>query len=166
MSKVYVFLCVCFCSGSSCIINQVSLECKVEVTKEYVFFDHCYNGLFINELETQDSNITLYPHNFKRISKCELWAIDSFTQRDKINLKLFFNKHNDHFMWKIFHCEDYDPMRCFSDGNNFELKDTINLFKPNRWYLFFFANPHFEVFVYCDSIGKVSFVKRDLNTNF
>ena len=159
MGKIYFILLLLFCGC------KFSLECKVEVTKDFVYFGHCYNGLEINELEVKNDSIILYPSNYKKVSKLELLSEDSTVSQNQ-SIKVYFGKPTKDFKWKRFYCADYDPLKCFSDYNNYSIKDTINFFKPKTWYLFNFFNPHFELFVYCDDSEKVTFLKRNLNANF
>jgi hypothetical protein len=159
MKPINVFWMLIFISGIGCLSNRISLECKVAVTLDYVFFDHCYNGLFIYELGVTDSIVDLYPSKYKKIFSYELGQTDSLRKGDTENLKIYFSRVQSGFQWKVYKYEDWGT-------GKYETKDTVQPFKPGKWYLFSFMNPHFEVFVHCDSSGNVSFVKKDLNANF
>lgn len=153
------FLCLVFISCNGCLFNRISLECKVDVTSEYVSFDHCYNGLFIYELNVADSIVGLYPKDYKKTFTYELRHTDSLSSRDTKDLKIYFSKKNEHFQWKLY------KYAAWGTGE-YEIKDAVEPFKPDKWYLFSFMNPHFEVFAYCKTSGEVNFVKKDLNANF
>ncbi|OJW37356.1 MAG: hypothetical protein BGO54_12150 [Sphingobacteriales bacterium 46-32] len=166
MRLMYIFFIFCFCSCNSSLFNRPDLECRVEVTRDYVSFDHCYNGLLINELEVKDVSINLYPKLYKKISGFQLLPIDSTSSPTSQGLKIYFNSLNNSFRWQEYDCADYASKDCYLSGGNYEVKDSVSFFQPNTWYLFDFFNPHFELFVHCDSSGNVSFVKKDLNANF
>ena len=142
-----------------------SIECEVDVTKEYVYFDHCYNGLTINRLSVSDTLVKRFPRNYRNESKVELILDDANYFKSKPP-KVFFNKRDSHIAWRIYMCDNYDDGMCFPDNNNYIVKDTIELFQPNTWYLFSFSNPHFRVFAFCDNDNRVRFVKEEFNTNF
>lgn len=159
MRATNFLVCLFFIGFNGCLFNRISLECKVDVTSDYVFFDHCYNGLFIYELDVADSVVSLYPKDFKKIFAYELRRTDSLSSRDTKDLKIYFSRKNEHFQWKLYKYAEWGT-------GGYELKDVIEPFKSGKWYLFSFMNPHFEVFAYCKTSGEVNFVKKDLNANF
>lgn len=162
-----MFLVACFscCVNNGCIFKRSSFECKIDITTGYVYFDQCYNGLLINELEIEDSTLTLYPQKYRKVSQYELLSNDSSIYKEN-KVKVFFNKKTRTFTWRVYQCTEYDFTYCYPEVNNYEIKDTIKLFKPRTWYLFSFYNPQFEVFVYCNDRDEVSFVKKKLSSNF
>lgn len=157
--RTTIFLYLIFISSNGCLFNRISLECKVDVTSDYVFFDYCYNGLFIYELDVSDSAVSLYPKDYKKIFAYELLHRDSLSWQGAKDLKIFFSKKNEHFQWKLYKYPEWGT-------GGYEIKDAIEPFKPDKWYLFSFMNPHFEGFVYCKTSGEVNFVKKVLNSNF
>jgi hypothetical protein len=159
MRTINVLFCLVFTSCSGCLFNRISLECKADVTNEYVFFDHCYNGLFIYELDVADSIVGLYPKDFDKLVSYELRQTDSLDWRDTKDLRIYFSKKNSHFKWKVYKYKDWGT-------GAYEMKDTVQPFKPGKWYLLSFMNPHFQLFAYSDSSLNLKAVKEKLNPNF
>lgn len=161
-----IFSLLCF-GSSGCLCGGLGLECKVKITQDYVFFDHCYNGLLINELQVKDTEpINLYPHNYTKRSGILMQSLDSAPMLSRKNRKVYFKDNKDNFRWEVYNCSDYDSMSCYFSGSNYTVTEAIELFRPGTWYLFNFFNPHFEVFVHCDRSGKLTFRKKHLNPNF
>lgn len=97
----------------------------------------------------------------------ELVEKDSLEQSKRRELKIYFNDTNKKFGWKYYpEIEGHLTDAYYSDMYYETRQKLDNLFKPNTWYLFDFFNPHFDVFVFCDSARQIKFVKRDLNPNF
>ena len=65
------------------------LEYNVKITRDYVFFETCYNGLSISELEIMDTVIELYPHNYKKINAYDLFRKDTAKPFNGNNLKIY-----------------------------------------------------------------------------
>lgn len=137
----------------------------MKVTKDYVFFDWCYNTLSFNEIKIKDSSENEYPRNFEKINAFELVRTDS-TNLSTDGLKLYFNKLNQGFAWK------YYPKVTGHLSNSYYTEDykivgTLDsVFKKNTWYLFDFRDPEFDLLVHCDKAGNLKNIKLTKNTNF
>jgi hypothetical protein len=164
MNKLKYFIFISIPIILACSLNRYNLACNVEITHEFVYFKHCYNGLAIYPLKLNKPLVTSYPTDFIRTGKIDLVENESFV-RDE-DLKVSFNKKNNFFQWQVFQCKNFDPLKCFPDSNNYIMKDTIQLFKSNTWYEFDFNNPAFIVYVFSDSSGVVTYTKKKFPTNF
>jgi hypothetical protein len=145
--------------------RNFSLKCQVNVTKDYVFFDWCYNTLSFNEIKIKDSIETDYPVNFEKINAFELIRTASTTLPTD-RLKLYFNKANKGFAWKYYpNVAGHLSNSYYTE--NYKIVSTLDsVFKQNTWYLFDFRNPEFDLLVHCDNAGDLKQIKRKKNTNF
>lgn len=81
--------------------RQITLECKPQITKDYVSFDYCYNGLTITELDVSNTTISLYPIKYNKIKAYEL-NLDSTANTRTKKFKVFFESPNDKYKWRYY----------------------------------------------------------------
>ena len=161
MNRVLPMLIIVVLSGC-----RFSLECEPAITRTTIDFDHCYNGLVINELQVHGP-VNLYPSNYTKVNAYDIHPREGRWPDTKERIKVNLLKKDDQFEW--FYIKNITGHEN-DDAYVTEPKERIdfpgNIFKPDTWYRFNFFNPHFELFVYSDSAGNLRPVRQDLNANF
>jgi len=160
-----VFMFLTSCTSLSNKLENV-IDCGIVITDSTINFGSCYNGLSIVELQVADTNITLYPQNFRKLKAYELFERNVGSVKRDSNVEIDFTKRSNIFFWKYFDQIEENDDEYYASVNYLRL-DTIGApFKCNTWYLLNFFNPQFRIFVHSDSTCKLKVIKEKFNTNF